>query len=134
MAKISDIVKELQDLSNQISLQVRTIALSLLALSWGLLVGAAPVHVQISDNERTGLIRIGLVAILVLLIDFLQYLSGYKDALTVLTTAEAKGLQEASYDSRSLLYRLRGWLFRAKTWMIFVASAYLFYLLFPRIL
>ena len=134
MPKISDIIEEQQFLSSQISVQVRTIALSILALSWGLLVGQAPVHLNLDTRLHAGLVLAGLLAILVLVIDFLQYLFGYRNADALRRTAEAKGLQEIKYDENDPLYLLRKWMFNIKIVTVFVAFVYLLILLLPRVL
>jgi hypothetical protein len=130
----AEVIKELRDLSKQISVQVRTVALSLLALSWGLLVGTAPTRLQLNASLHVGLVRVGLFAIGVLLLDFLQYLVGYCDSLIVLRKAEAQNLQDVSYDRKAILYRLREWLFYTKIVAVLAVAAYLFSLLLPRVL
>jgi hypothetical protein len=68
---------------------------------------------------------IGALAILSLLLDFLQYASGYRNAHSLLRDVEDKGETEGQYDYTSLSYRLQGFCFRAKQVVLIIATVWL---------
>lgn len=134
MPRLPEVIEELQFLSTQLSIQVRTIALGLLAVSWGLLIGSSPVALEVVGGLRTGLLRVGLLAILVLLLDLAQYVCAYRNVYTTLRAAEARGRTEVTYNPHAWLYRLRTWLFWSKLWLILGASGYFVALILSRVL
>ncbi len=73
MVTIQDTMTQLDWLSDRISTQVRWFAAGVVVLLWGLLV-APPTTVRLSSSA---LIFVGLLAVSVLFLDFLQYAFGY---------------------------------------------------------
>jgi hypothetical protein len=110
MVSKNDVTEELEKLSSTISTQVRTTALGVRALIWSLLVGA-PATGRISPS---GLVLVGVGAVLTLFFDFLQYFAGYVNNHCLYREMEEKKLSEGHYRKSSLSYRLRTGLFWAK--------------------
>jgi hypothetical protein len=109
-----DILTALDDVTDKLSSQVRTTALGVLALSWGLLVGDSPAAKAISADFRAILVVLGGASVAVLFLDFLQYFAGYFSTKRVLDEVEDKGEDQGEYDSSSLAYQLRRFFFWAK--------------------
>ena len=132
-AALSDVYEELNFLSGQVSTQTRTIALGLLALSWGLLVGETTVRLMLDQSLRLGFLRVGMGAILALVLDFFQYVAGLLYVDTVRRSAERRKANEVIYDYDAQLYRARGWFFWLKVIVVVGDSGYLLALLIPRV-
>lgn len=77
MATKQEILEEIKFLSDRISVQVRTISLGLLAITWGLLIAESNVAIEIARQMGKSLMIIGGLAILTMFFDFLQYFFGY---------------------------------------------------------
>ncbi len=120
-----DILEELQFLSDRISTQVRTLALGVLALTWGLLIGESDVAKDIASQMKSQLLMIGGLSVLVMFADFLQYVFGYINTNDVLKRVEKSNLQEAKFDTSSFSYRLRKWFFLLKQWLTVVLVLWL---------
>ena len=114
MASKAEILKELDFVTDKLSAQVRTIALGVLVFSWGLIVGES----RLAENLRQGLVwhsvGVGAAAIIVMLFDFLQYLAGYWNTLFVYQKMKSDRTDKGEYDEKSILFRIRVFLFYAK--------------------
>ena len=123
--KLEDVRTRLKDVSDKISAQVRTLGLGVIAFTWGLLVGDAPVAKNLAASFRWQILAIGGLAILSLLLDFLQYVAGYKNALALFTHMESAGDMEGQYDYSSFSYRVQNFCFSAKQAVLLVATGWL---------
>ena len=121
--------QEAQWLSDRLSVQVRWVAVGILAFVWGLII-SPPKGLDLSPKL---LLWAGLLAILALLLDLLQYLFGYLYTMQTLRKIE-KGKTEQSYNRRHPLYRLRDACFVAKQIVVFVAGIVLVVAVVPPLL
>ncbi len=131
MATKEQVLKELDFVTDRLSSQVRTTALGVLALSWGLLVGETKVFLTLSPELRIALLRAGVAAVLVLFFDFLQYLFGFWGTMVVYRTGEKSG---------NFIYKYRDWrwvaravFFVLKLLLTFVAVIYLVVTIMPKL-
>lgn len=106
--KVPEVSQEAQWLSDRLSVQVRWVAVGILAFVWGLII-SPPRELAISQRL---VLSAGLLAIAALLVDLLQYVVGYVYTIRILRRMERGA--EASYNRRHLLYRLRHYCFVAK--------------------
>jgi len=114
MAKLTEVLEELDFVTDRISTQVRTIALSVLAVAWLFLVGGKDAPVLPTSPDKAWLLRIAAVSIATLVADYLQYLFGFWATDAVRRKAEAEGATTADYDYGDLRWRVRSWLFWIK--------------------
>lgn len=114
--------ERLEKVSDRISAQVRTLGLGILAFSWGLLVGQSTVANEVAQVLRWHLLVIGALTILSLLLDFLQYVSGYVAANTVRRTMERQQVAWGQFSYTSVPYRVQIFCFVAKQ-IVLIATA-----------
>jgi hypothetical protein len=105
---VQEVSEEAQWLSDRLSVQVRWVAVGILAFVWGLII-SPPRELVLSPRL---LLWAGLLAITALLVDLLQYVVGYAYTMRILRRIERGA--EASYNRRHVLYRLRHYCFVAK--------------------
>lgn len=120
MATKQEILEEIKFLSDRISVQVRTISLGLLAITWGLLIAESNVAIEIARQMGKSLMIIGGLAILTMFFDFLQYFFGYWFTNSLLKEMEKANRSEAKYRYSDWRYRFRGYLFWIKQISLFV--------------
>jgi hypothetical protein len=106
--KVPEVSEEAQWLSDRLSVQVRWVAVGILAFVWGLII-SPPRELVLSQRL---ILWAGLLAIAALLVDLLQYVVGYIYTVRLLRTMERGA--DASYNRRHPLYRLRHYCFVAK--------------------
>lgn len=106
--KVPEVSEEAQWLSDRLSVQVRWVAVGILAFVWGLII-SPPRELAIAQRL---VLWAGLLAIAALLVDLLQYVVGYVYTVRILRRME-RGI-DASYNRRHPLYRLRHYCFVAK--------------------
>jgi hypothetical protein len=114
MASVEKISEDLQYLSGKISDLTRTISLSVLALVWLFIAGGSNAPTLHTAPSHGLLLLSGLLVLLALLSDYLQFVAGYAYSKEVLGTAEASVDRQASYSPNSFLYRVRTSLFWVK--------------------
>jgi hypothetical protein len=129
MPKKSAILEELNFLTDQISTQIRTVALGVLVLTWGLLIGESQTIRSLGAAAKPQLLVTGGAAILTMFLDFLQYAAGYVNAKDVLARMERDHLDDAPYDYKSWSYRLRLFFFHAKCWLLSVTVMWFLFVL-----
>lgn len=105
-----EIISELDYTTSQISTQVRVISAGLLAVVWALLVGD---KIRINIGHRR-LMAVAGLAIIVLFVDYLQYLFGYLNNKRILKKMEATGLAEGEYNPEDKFFCLRTCCFTVK--------------------
>jgi hypothetical protein len=106
--KVQEVSEEAQWLSDRLSVQVRWVAVGILALVWGLIISPPR---ELALSPRLVLLA-GLLAVAALFVDLLQYIVGYVYTMRILRRMERGA--DASYNRRHLLYRLRHYCFVAK--------------------
>ena len=130
MASKQDILKEKEFLSDRISTQVRTVALGLLGITWGLLIGKSDVAVEIASSIGKNLMAIGGIAIFTMFLDFLQYFFGYWYTNNLIKEMEKANEKEGNYRYSDLKYRLRIFMFWSKQISLIAGVLWLFVVLF----
>ena len=107
------VMENLDWVTDRLSNQVRTVAIGVLALSWGLLVGNSTAAKAVSEQQ---LLMIGLLAVVVMFCDFLQYVFGYQNTFRLYQSMQQQGLETARYPD-DWFYRGRKFCFYAKQWL-----------------
>lgn len=131
MPTIEKVFEELQWLSDRISSQVRTISVSLLIITWGLIIGRPNVSSRLTEGFKKNLMCVGILALVVLLGDFLQYFFGYINNDCLRKKIERTGQNEAEYDYNSKTYKIRGFLFWFKQIALLIACFWFLFLMIP---
>ena len=126
MANKADVLKELGDVTDRLSSQVRTTAIAILAVAWGILIGDSPAAKALSSERKPILVLLGIMAVLVLFLDFLQYLAGYFSTRGLLRKIEESDATEGEYNYRGTAWRLRLWLFWVKQVLLIITVLVLF--------
>ncbi|MDR3676714.1 MAG: hypothetical protein P4N24_14575 [Acidobacteriota bacterium] len=67
---------------------------------------------------------------LVMFLDFLQYVAGYHNVRGLQKEMEKEGLEEARYDDASWSWKLRLFFFNAKQWALAINVTWLLIVLF----
>ena len=114
MVSRKDVLAELTGITDKLSTQVRTTAVAVLVLTWGLLIGDSPIARAISTERKPSLILLGVASVTILFLDFLQYFAGYFSTKKVFDEMEKAKTDEGQYDYGSLPWRFRFLLFWAK--------------------
>jgi len=122
MATKKDVIDRLDFVTDRLSTQVRTLGLGVLAVTWGIFVGDSPTARGISSSLRILLMLTAACSIFALLLDFLQYVAGHRDAKRVLDAMERERNEEAKYDTSHFTYRIQPLLFSAKQWAATLAA------------
>ena len=116
--------EELYYLTEKISTLVRTTAIGLIAIIWGLLAtdsASLPSFVLSGKNQ---LLWIGLFSIATMFFDFIQYFTGFwfmNDYRRILVKEK---IDEISIDTSTFRYKLRGFLFWAKQVTLIIAVSW----------
>jgi hypothetical protein len=129
---IEKVGNELSFTSDRISNQVRLASVGLLAITWGVLIGEPEALEPVTRQYQPLVLSIGLMAMLAVALDFVQYVLGYwychgrlryLERLAKRNTKPLTGTEQpakAAYASeppfrlRHPLYRARHWVFLAK--------------------
>jgi hypothetical protein len=129
-----EIYAELDFLSDRLSTQIRTLALGVLAIVWLFLAGLKDAPALKLASSTRPLIGIGLLCILGILCDYLQYLFGYRATLDAKKRAEDSTTQTASYNYDDWRWKGRMWCFRLKQVVTVGASVWLLALIVAAVL
>ena len=121
----AEIVGDLDWITDRLSTQVRTVALGVLALAWGLLLGDKDPAKSEVLHLKWHLMGIGGICVLVLVLDYLQYVAGYTETSGLLKTMERLKQDHGQYDRKKLSYRLRGVFFALKQWTLAAAIVWM---------
>ena len=127
MSSVKDVIEELRFVSDRISTQVRTISVSLIIVTWGLLLGTSQTSLPATDCFRKKLLTVGVVAVVAIICDYFQYLFGYWGTKNVLKQAESSKAEVAEYDYTDWRYRFRETFFWIK--QIVLMAAILWFLI-----
>jgi len=124
MATEKEILDDLKTVSAQISTLVRTVALSIIGFVWLLTVGGKDAPALPKAPDKNLLILAGLLALLAMGADYLQYLAGYLSS----KRAYSVGSDGAyAYKKSWWSYRFRVWLFVAKQGLLIAGFILLVY-------
>jgi hypothetical protein len=122
---VEQLIEDLGYLSDRLSTQVRTIALSVLALIWLFLAGGDQAPHLVQYPPRWSLLAVAVLALLALAADHLQYVFGYVSSKRTLDGAEVAGVSETEIEYRTWPYRLRTGMFWTKQVFAFASVALL---------
>ncbi|HEC69358.1 MAG TPA: hypothetical protein ENI31_03620 [Candidatus Omnitrophica bacterium] len=118
MARKDFIIKEKNFHSDKISTQIRAVAIGLLIIIWGILIEKAkPISVALKKH----LLAIALIALLVMFLDFLQYLFGYANNTALLHQMDKEKKDEIQYDYSDWCYKGQRCCFWSKIIITFIA-------------
>ena len=104
---VDELIAELKTVSKEITGQVRTLAISVVALAWGILVSRQGVseYLGLLFDKRALLMAI-VFALLTLIVDYLQYVSGYIYSDKLRKESE-RTHRDVKYDYRHPLWQMR---------------------------
>lgn len=134
MATLKSIIEELHFLSDRISTQVRTVAICLIIVAWGFLLGTSKGNLSATEDFSRNVLIVGTFALLAMVCDFLQYLFGYLYTNALREEVEKKDPQEGKYVYSDFRYKLRTFFFWTKQiilgvgviWFLIIVIPYLF--------
>jgi len=110
---LQSILERQKETSDKISTQVRTIALGVLALTWGTLTNSSATAEEITKHFLPMLLLADLFAILALIFDFAQYACSYQVARDAYLNRDRE-TNLGDYDEESEFFKWQYRLFRAK--------------------
>jgi hypothetical protein len=131
MGTKKDIIEEINFVSDRISTQVRMVAISLIIITWGLLVGTSQTVLQFGAGFKKQLLLVGIGALFSMVFDFLQYLFGYLNNKALLDKMEQENLMDAKYDKTDFRYKLRCFFFSAKQIVLGASILFFLYIVIP---
>lgn len=110
---LKDILERQKETSDKISTQVRTIALGVLALTWGTVTNTSAIAQEITTHFLPALLLADLFAIFALMFDFAQYACSYQVARDAYVNRDRE-TNLGDYDDESEFFKWQYWLFRLK--------------------
>jgi hypothetical protein len=125
MSTLDDIYEELDWLTDRLSTEVRTVALGVLALAWGLLMSDKNPDQAVVLNRKWHLLFIGGSCVLVMFLDYLQYLAGYWNAREVQKSYEKDPPAQAKYTDKKVSFFFRRFFFVTKQIVLAAAVIWL---------
>ena len=121
MASKETLIDELNFLSDKVSDRSRTVSAVVIAIWWAALVGEK----SYSKLPADMILMPAALGVASLLFDFLQYIIGYLKNQELLKRIEATNETTVTWETTSLSYQLRGFLFYAKVLCAVGAMAWL---------
>ena len=131
MPTLEKVIEDLNWLSDRISTQVRTMSIGLLAITWGLLIGKPEISQPLPLWLKKNLLAIGILALVVMLSDFLQYFFGLLVVDSLRKSMEEMKQTEAEYDYGTITYRLRKLFFWVKLVLVVIACIWFLAVIIP---
>ncbi|MBP7088463.1 MAG: hypothetical protein KBB01_04105 [Candidatus Omnitrophica bacterium] len=129
--KIEHFIEKRHFASNRISTQVRAISLGLIVIIWGFLIDRSATSFITSAGEKKGLMFVGFLALLSMVLDFLQYLCIYINTNNLCNEMEKEGLETKNYDYSALSYRYANKFFWIKQLCLAIALIVFFVIVIP---
>jgi hypothetical protein len=120
LAAKEKIIADLDFVSDRISNQARTVALSVLAIVWLFAIGGKDTPVLPTAPNRALLLLAGACCLFALFVDYLQYVAGYFTTRNVLAKGEKENLTDLKYEYHAFTYRLRTWFFWLKQALVVI--------------
>jgi len=96
-------------------------SIGLLAITWGLLIGKPEISQPLPLWLKKNLLAIGILALVAMFSDFLQYFFGFWVVDNLRKSMEEKEQTEAEYDYGTISYKLRGFFFWIKLVLVVIA-------------
>lgn len=123
MPDLKDIIAEKGFVTDRISTQVRIIAIGLLATTWSLLVGQVNALKDVLQCSQVHFILISIIAIMALVLDFLQYKFAYLNIDKKIKSMNDKKISEADYEE-DIFYKSSKLLFIIKQYVLLAGVIY----------
>jgi hypothetical protein len=133
MPNIEKIISEKNFVTDRISTQVRIIAVGLLATTWSFLIGQVNIFTNPLRYFRVHFILISIIAIIVLMFDFLQYECSYLNINKKIKLMNDKDLTKADYEEDNY-YKWSQFFFIAKKYILYIGVIYFIGLMFKIII
>ena len=131
MPTLKVVIEDLNWICDRISTQVRTMSIGLLAITWGLLIGKPEISQPLPLWLKKNLLGIGILALVAMFSDFLQYFFGFLVIDSLRKSIEAKKQTKAEYDYGTKPYRLREFFFWAKLVLVVIACIWFLAVIIP---
>ena len=131
MPTLKEVIEDLNWLCDRISTQVRTMSIGLLAITWGLLIGKPEISQPLPLWLKKNLLAIGILTLVVMLSDFLQYFFGLLVVDSLRKSMEKMKQTEAEYDYGTITYRLRKLFFWVKLVLVVIACIWFLAVIIP---
>ncbi len=131
MPTLKEVIEDLNWICDRISTQVRTMSIGLLAITWGLLIGKPEISQPLPLWLKKNLLAIGILALVAMFSDFLQYFFGFWVVDNLRKSMEDKKQAEAEYDYGAISYKLRGFFFCVKLILVVIACIWFLAVIIP---
>jgi hypothetical protein len=120
---MQEILERKKEVSGQVSAQTRALALGMLAISWALLTTPyEPLLSMASHVNRSLILGLAVCAVVVIVLDLLQYVAATSVAEKATQEAEKANHRTATYDNNSFAYKAQAYLYHAKFVLLIVAG------------
>jgi len=106
-------------------------SIGLLAITWGLLIGKPEISQPLPLWLKKNLLAIGILALVAMFSDFLQYFFGFWVVDNLRKSMEDKKQAEAEYDYGAISYKLRGFFFCVKLILVVIACIWFLAVIIP---
>jgi hypothetical protein len=123
MPELKDFILEKNFVTDRISTQVRIIAVGLLATTWSLLIGQLNILTGIAECFRIHFILISIIAIIALVLDFLQYKFSYLNLNKKIKSMHENKLNKSEYEE-DRYYKCSIYFFVGKQYILLAGVAY----------
>lgn len=124
MPKLKDFIVEKNFVTDRISTQIRIIAVGLLVTAWSLLIGQVNIFKGITACFRIHFILISIIAIITLVLDFLQYKFSYLNLNKKIKSMKEKNMDEESVYQEDKYYKGSNFFFISKQYVLLTGVAY----------
>lgn len=131
MPTSKEVIKDLDWICDRISTQVRTISIGLLAITWGLLIAKPEISQPLPLWLKKNLLAIGILALVAMFSDFLQYFFGLLVVDSLRKSMEKLKQTEAEYNYGTIKYILREFFFWAKLVLVAIACIWFLAVIIP---
>ena len=131
MPTLEKVIEDLDWVCDRISTQVRTISIGLLAITWGMLISKPEISEPLPLWLKKNLLAIGILGLVTMFSDFLQYFFGLLVVDGLRKSMEEKKQTEAEYDYSTITYKLRDFFFWAKLVLVVIACIWFLAVIIP---
>jgi hypothetical protein len=119
----SEVIDNLKSITQRISDRVWTISVGVVAASLTYIVQSSRGDEPFLEPHQVALPA--ALALLALACDLTQYMAANRQNYLLLRRMEAAGLEEAKYDIRDPMRRLRTYAYQAKCWLCIIAVGWI---------
>lgn len=118
---LDDLAKELDTYSSTISTQIRSVNLSVLGLTWLLLLRDDKLGSLVDKFPHRGLLIVSAACIIAMVLDLAQYFLAERAVATAFETAQDAGAVDG-FETDSWTYRGSFWCYQGKVWLTALAA------------